>query len=933
MLGFRLGGDGKAVRGSRRTRWPAMALALAVGAGLLGVASSGALASASTAKPAAREAAVNPSSGMLNQVLPRRVLDTRTTTGGHHGKLASGATMRLAVLGHGIPGAGVSAVLVNVTAVNGTSRTGYLTLFATGVTQPTASTLNDRGAAAIANQALVPLGSDGTISIFNSAGQTDVIVDIVGWVGSHAGAGNGQTTTTTPARILDTRTTNGGHHAPLLNGKSLTLQVEGAGGIPATGVSAVYANITALPTGNAGGYLTAYPSGTSQPLSSAINFPAGGTTANLALLKVSGAGAITITNHSAGANVIVDIAGWISGGSVTTDAGIQATQVTRILDTRSTLGGHKAPVGPNASVSVRVLGVGGVPSAGVAAVVVHVTGVSPTSATYLSAFATGYPAPSTSTLNLPEGVTVSSTTIVPVGPAGKVSIHNEYGTLNVVLDVQGWIAAPVLKAVPPLASALGLSRTTPLTTSDGARAEAILTNANRYAVTTWKNGIYPALIGAPMKSEISPDAVNALTATEPETANAPGAASAAASVNTTDSVRRLSMEAFSLATSIATGAYNPNSAQAATDPGTGVPTSTATSFTIQIIGKVVSQHLTSTPVSTSGGWGATSESQIDSAYIGTAAWLLWPDLSAQVQSEVTKMVYFEAAWGMGFPIQFYANKAGTVLQPGDTGSDPDSWDPMPVQLALVMFPNSPMAPVWANTVVRDAIVAWSRPSDDTSGTVVNGATVASWINSGGSNVRSGGDLYNHNRIAPDYSSLIYQNMEDVLLTSLAGTSAPDASTALTGPVYNAYTTVMYNPESGHPVPAGDTTDTVYPPLSAKSSAIYYPQGCDWGLGQEIPYALADAQTAAFGVDTGTGTPTAATAESYESLHAGAELAMQAKNSNGSTYGEYPSNDTNEYIYVGREEHTAQLAAQLYLTEYVRDDHLFSLTSSTYWLAP
>ena len=53
--------------------------------------------------------------------------------------------MRLAVLGHGgAPGAGVSAVLLNVTAVDETAGTGYLTVFRTGSTRPLASTLNYR---------------------------------------------------------------------------------------------------------------------------------------------------------------------------------------------------------------------------------------------------------------------------------------------------------------------------------------------------------------------------------------------------------------------------------------------------------------------------------------------------------------------------------------------------------------------------------------------------------------------------------------------------------------------------------------------------------------------------------------------------------------------------------------------------------------------
>lgn len=912
MLGFRLGHGGMTVRGSRRMRWPAMALALAAGAGLLGTANWEAPALAGTARPAAQAAAVTPATGVLTQVLPRRILDTRTTTGGHQAKLGSGATMRLGVLGSAVPGAGVSAVLVNVTAVNETSRTGYLTLFPSGITRPTASTLNYRGNTAIANQALVSVGSDGTISIFNSAGATDVIIDIVGWVGVSATAGSGQTTAPAPARILDTRTTNGGHHAPLGNNQSLTLKVEGAGGIPASGVSAVYANLTAVPVGSAGGFLTAYPSGTSQPVSSTLNFLNGVTTANFTLLPVSASGSITITNHSVGANVIVDVAGWISGGDVTTDAGIKATTATRILDTRTTLGGHKAPVGSNSSVSVGVLGVGGVPSSGVAAVVVHVTGVTPSTGTYLQAFATGYPTPSTSVLNIPQGATVSTTTIVPVGPAGKVTIHNANGSLNVVADIQGWVAAPALTVTAPLTSALSAGA---LTTPDGAQATTILDEANRYAVTTWRTSIEPALIGTPMKSEVmlSPDDVKALTGTKPETAMVPQSAGAAATVNTTDSVRRLCMESLSLATSISTGAYN--------SPA-GYTTAQATSFTVGIISQIVSQHLTTTPVSTSGGWGATTESQLDSAYCGTAAWLLWPHLSATTQSQVAKMVYFEAAWGMGVPLQFYANNSGTVLQPGDTGSDPDSWDPLPVQLALVMFPTSPLVPVWQNTVVRDAIVAWSRPSDDSNATSVNGAPVATWINGRGSNVLSGGDLFNHHRYAPDYSTLIYQNMEDVLLTSLAGASAPDASTALVGPVYQAYTTVKY-PSSDPWVPSYDSDGGTVYPLSATSATVYYPQGIDWGPGQEIPYALVDAQNQAFV----SGAP--ASAAGYEKLHASAILSEQQSHSDGSTYGA----NTTSYTYVGREEHTAQLAAQLFLTEYVRDHNLFSFTNNNYWLAP
>jgi hypothetical protein len=886
----------------RGGRGLASVLAVTLGVGLL--AAGGAATAARAASSAAQAATVTQASGELNAVLQERILDTRTTTGGHHGQLGPGQTMTLPVLGQGgVPWAGVSAVVLNVTAVNETARSGYLMLYPTGMSRPTGSSLNYTGHTATANQALVRVGSNAAISIFNSVGSTDVVVDVQGWVGTDASAANGQTTSGAPVRILDTRTTNGGHHAPLGNGQSLTLPVAGVDEIPATGVSAVWANVTAVPVGTASGYLTAYASGTAQPASSDLNFMPGVITATFALLPLGANGALTITNHSASANVLVDVTGWLSGGDVTSDAGTQSITPVRVLDTRTSIGGHHGAVGPGGAVSVKVLGVGGVPSTGVAAVVVHVTGTGPTTGTYLQAAGTGLPKHSSSVLNLNRGVTASNDVVVPVGTDGAVSVFNSQGSLNVVIDVQGWIAAPVLTVVPPQASALGAGA---LTSSDGAQAAQILNNANRYAVTYWWDNVYPALAATPLHSQI---------ATADASAMADDAGTT--SVNTYDNTRRIAMEAYSLAISIATGAYNPAPAPA----GTGVPTATATADVVKMIGLVAGAHLMNMP----GGWGASTESTFYAAYIGTAAWLLWNDLSPAVQAEVAKVVYFEAEWGLDADTGIYANAAGTVVNPGNTDADGDSWLPMAAQLAAVMMPTNAHVGLWENVVVRDALIAWSRPSDLTNQAQVNGASVASWIDDQGSNVLPGGDLINHNRLAPDYSTLIYQNMEDILVTALAGQSAPQAITTLVGPVYAAYTTVKYPspPHDAHP--AGDPDGTVYPPLNADSSTIYYPGGCDWGPGQEIPYALVDAQTAAFGVVSGTA---AQTADSYEQLHAGKVFSEQQANADGSTYG----TNTTLYTYQGREEHTAQLAAQLYLTLYIRDHSLFSFNGNSDWIA-
>jgi hypothetical protein len=829
------------------------------------------------------------STGVLTPITPERILDTRTTTGGHDGTLSG--TMQLSVLGvGGVPGAGVSAVLLNVTAVTESASSGYLTLYQTGVAQPTSSTLNYVGNTPISNQAMVRIGSNGTVSIFNSAGTTNVVVDVEGWVGTDAGTGNGEVTTATPTRILDTRTTTGGHDGALAAAQSIRVPVEGVNTIPTAGVSSVIADIIAVPSASTtSGYLTAYSSDSATvPTSSSTNFVPGVATSTLSWIPVGANGDIDLYSSTPNVNAVIDIEGWVSGGDVTTDAGVQVAAPNRDLDTRTTIGGQEGAMSANETLNLNVEGVGGVPSTGVAGVIAHIAAVNPAASTYFNVYPTGYPEGVTplamgdgalvsSALNDNANSIASNTVIVPVGANGEISIHNYTSDPNLVVDIQGWIAAPTLSVTPPLASTLNAG---PLTTSDGQRAASILTNANLYAMTTWWNSVAPSLLNAPLTNTT---AFNTGDQT------------------TYDSIRRLSSEAYSLATAIATGEYNPTV--------TGVSTAIATTRVEQIISAVAQAHLVNTP----GGWGANWQSMFWAAYLGTAAWLIWPDLSSQVQTDVTNVVYFEANWGMGYPTFFYANEAGTVLSPGNTGADSNSWQSMAAQLAAVMMPTNAMVPYWENTIVRDGLTAWSRPSDDSNTTVENGASVASWINGGGSNVLSTGDLINHNRIAPDYSALIYQNMQDILVNSLAGQSTPQAVTALLAPVYAAYTTVNYT-DSPYDSPGG----TVYTP---GSSAIYYPQGCDWGTGQEIPYALVDAESAAFGVGT-------LTSSTYENLHANAELALQDANSDGHTY-----TSNTQFNYAGREENVAQEAAQLYLTKYIRDNSLASYNNTSYWLAP
>ena len=111
-------------------------------------------------------------------------------------------------------------------------------------------------------------------------------------------SGPGSVMPVPPARIMDTRTNLGGTGLLPAFG-TMSLQVTGKGGVPASGVSAVVVNVTAV-TPTAAGFLTVWPSGTPQQQTSNLNFQAGQTIPNLVVVPVGADGKIQLFNGSPG---------------------------------------------------------------------------------------------------------------------------------------------------------------------------------------------------------------------------------------------------------------------------------------------------------------------------------------------------------------------------------------------------------------------------------------------------------------------------------------------------------------------------------------------------------------------------------------------------------------------------------------------------------
>jgi hypothetical protein len=96
------------------------------------------------------------------------------------------------------------------------------------------------------------------------------------------------------------------------------------------------------------------------------------------------------------------------------------------------------PIGAGKSINVTVAGVDGVP-AGATAVALNVTAVGATGPTFLTVWPTGATRPTTSNLNPNNSGAVANFDVVAIGSGGQISVFNLAGSVNVVVDIAGYI--------------------------------------------------------------------------------------------------------------------------------------------------------------------------------------------------------------------------------------------------------------------------------------------------------------------------------------------------------------------------------------------------------------------------------------------------------------------------------------------------------------
>jgi hypothetical protein len=269
-----------------------------------------------------------------------------------------------------------------------------------------------------------------------------------------------------PFRVCDTRSGNSTACSgqTLTPGGTLDVQVTGVEGgssqsVPSDAQSVVL-NVTAI-SGSAGTFLSVYPAGFAVPTTSNLNVNPTTNQANLVVVALGMGGQVSIYNSLGYINVAVDVEGYFAAPTVSSSIPglFHPMSPLRICDTRQGAGtacsGTSADdlLDQNQWTKVVVSGcptgdpscTASVPTNGTAAAVaLNLTAVNGSASTYLSvvppsgsdACPTG--APSFSNLNVGAHNNLPNRVIVPLGPEQDVCVYNSLGSINFILDLNGW---------------------------------------------------------------------------------------------------------------------------------------------------------------------------------------------------------------------------------------------------------------------------------------------------------------------------------------------------------------------------------------------------------------------------------------------------------------------------------------------------------------
>lgn len=365
-------------------------------------------------------------------------------------------------------------------------------------------------------------------------------------------------------------------------------------------------------------------------------------------------------------------------------------------------------------------------------------------------------------------------------------------------------------------------------------------------------------------------------------------------------VRLPAMSALTVAIAVRTGAHR--------TAVVGRTPDEAVRYADWLVRSLACEHESVSP----GGWGREWQSDHWATLVGSAAWLLWDRLSPQTRHYVARMVVAEADDRAGQPVGYWADRAGTVLSPGNTLAEEDAWGAALLLLADSMMPSAPGRFAWRAMGAQLAVAAYATQADLASPRVINGVPLADRLD--GFNALPDHMVINHDRVHPDYVTNIQHLWWTADFAGLAGRKVPEAVFHNAGATFDAFNTVSFAP--GGPSPSGGTFrapgGTVY---QTGTNGIYYPEGGDWGTVRRAPFASFDAHGWAWSDPMAT--PWTWDPSLALNKHAwGQQDLIRSSAGDGRTYQADPVLAASQDTYPGREEYAAQQMATAWLALYV-----------------
>jgi len=380
--------------------------------------------------------------GEFTPLTPNRILDTRNGTGAAARPLMPASSIDVQVTGvGGVPAIGVDSVVFNLTATEPTVDT-YVTAWPAGMPRPEISNVNVKVGETRPNLVTVAVGTSGRVSLFNNAGSTHLIADVVGFYATAKGPAGLRFHAIQPGRLFDTRDGTGGVGVgPLGSGEILDLDLFDDDNT--TGVGAIVLNVTVTEPTSAG-YVTVAPGDVAPPLASNLNFVPGQTIPNLVIVRVPESGVISFLNSAGSSHLLADIVGYYDLERERDRGRFTGITPQRILDTRP-FGGALLD---NEYGVLGVANSAAVPGTA-KSVVLNVTATATTHPGYLTVFpGDACLLPATSNLNFVAGDSVPNLVMVALSDGGedggcdtltgRVAVYNSQGSTDVILDVFGY---------------------------------------------------------------------------------------------------------------------------------------------------------------------------------------------------------------------------------------------------------------------------------------------------------------------------------------------------------------------------------------------------------------------------------------------------------------------------------------------------------------